>query len=844
MRLISKQKGKKTSKSPSIEITFSSCVRDKPQKPVKDNFTQCYCCGTLLKHPATVEKFKCSICQCTVATVQGGSENSHQPRNSASLKQLLKVVENCCTNLKHVSRPITSFKRHEIFSPVEEYLATVFSDTSNLNESFVGKDHNNIIDYDSVSKFYKVILELPTKRPFYKLTVLCNELLKKPRMRVGRDTHPTSAILKLRWIFIILQIPILKDGLITRDNASRLEFVSPQLRAILYEIIKRCIGYLSSVNSETGKQYVHYLKRLDKLHFCEHVDLINLYITFHFTRILQSRLALKRDLNSPGFDEFHDSEKLNPSIREVPAESIPRAVNSFLRPSHDSKHVLPASFKFKIADYGNNWHIRTASRLALFYFAANQSKKKCSISRFYNTMVDFIDYKKDFDQWKTMQRVTLSEREISKRNNFDDTSLILGDFYSKKQSMSQFTMCQFFYLLSLGMKISIMDYETRRIMEYNAEQAFLKALDKKLAVDVYLRIKVRRDHISQDSLRCIKGHQMDLKKSLKVEFVDEPGIDAGGLRKEWFLLLTRELFNPKNGLFIYVAESRLSWFNSMADVVQGARNDTLELFYLFGVVLGLAIYNGTILDLSFPSAMYKKLCHEPLSKDDFMELYPDTGRNLVKMLDYKGEDFEDVFGLTFEVNYLNPLTSKVNRKELCPGGANRSVTLDNRHEYVKLWMDFYMNKSIKASFESFFRGFRRVIESDSFKLFSSEELEQLLCGSQEKDIDVELLRTVTKYGPGWSPGHHIIEWFWKLFISFSYGQKKKLLQFVTGSDRVPATGVATIPFKITRLGADSEKLPLAHTCFNELCLYEYSSKERLENKLTLAINESEGYGFR
>ena len=75
--------------------------------------------------------------------------------------------------------------------------------------------------------------------------------------------------------------------------------------------------------------------------------------------------------------------------------------------------------------------------------------------------------------------------------------------------------------------------------------------------------------------------------------------------------------------------------------------------------------------------------------------------------------------------------------------------------------------------------------------------------------------------------------------------QKKLLQFVTASDRIPATGISTIPFKISLLGShDSDDLPLAHTCFNEICLWNYSSKKKLELKLLWAINESEGYGFR
>ena len=98
-------------------------------------------------------------------------------------------------------------------------------------------------------------------------------------------------------------------------------------------------------------------------------------------------------------------------------------------------------------------------------------------------------------------------------------------------------------------------------MEYQAERAFLTSLDQGKMVDVYLKIRVRRKYISHDSLNAIRQHQGDLQKSLRIEFVDEPGVDAGGLRKEWFLMLTKGKSNPSNGLWDYIRESRFSWFS-------------------------------------------------------------------------------------------------------------------------------------------------------------------------------------------------------------------------------------------------------------------------------------------
>lgn len=78
---------------------------------------------------------------------------------------------------------------------------------------------------------------------------------------------------------------------------------------------------------------------------------------------------------------------------------------------------------------------------------------------------------------------------------------------------------------------------------------------------LFLNIKVRRSHLIYDSLNEISRKQRDLKKKLKVTFAGEPGLDMGGLTKEWFLLLVRKIFRPEYGMFTYDEKSRTYWFS-------------------------------------------------------------------------------------------------------------------------------------------------------------------------------------------------------------------------------------------------------------------------------------------
>ncbi|AMD20606.1 HDL138Wp [Eremothecium sinecaudum] len=811
-----------------------------PQEPYIEFITSsCCCCGTILQHPINICKFRCSVCYVTV--VLKGITPNREPTGPFKLDEIKSLIAFCNEHYLELDKSEKHIKKHHVFYPVEEYIASRLMSIFPLNSSFETKNPNKIMNYEEVEEFYRLLMELPTKKPFHTFLLASNELLKRPQVSLASLSSGESKQKRLRayrWILIILEVPSFKQTLANVEAKCN----TPQFRAISYEVLKKVIGYLSCLDIPTAKELVHYLKHLGNEAFVSKIELINMYITFHFTRILHNLgKNLSHAIMSPQIEDFQSSQKLNPALangtRRINRANMNSFFTGFVKPitSGGAKETLNADFKFKPEEYSDDWHIKTGAKFLLLFYVVNQAVYKCPCSTFYNTMLDFVDYKKDFEIW---QKSSTKSIDQDKENN--NMSLVANS--------GPFTICQCPFLFSLGMKISILEYETRRLMEYSAEQAFLKALDRKQVVDVYLKIRIRRNFVTQDSLLGIQAQQKDLKKSLRIEFVNEPGIDAGGLRKEWFLLLTRDLFNPNNGLFVYVAQSRLSWFSitsSMNPELLQGQNNSLELYYLFGLVLGLAIYNSTILDLKFPRALYKKLCGENLSVNDFLELYPETGGNLLKMLEYDGDDFEDLFCLTFETSFSDCLNENVvHYQELCENGRNRPVTQHNKHEFFKLWMDFYLNKSIEASFESFKCGFFHVIEGNTFQLFGSEEVEQLVCGSNEQNLDVDMLRSVTKYQGGFEDTTPVVNWFWEILQEFDYSKQRKLLQFVTGSDRVPATGVTTIPFRISKLKSGADRLPISHTCFNEICLYEYETKEMLREKILIAIEESEGYGFR
>ncbi|KAF9898570.1 putative E3 ubiquitin-protein ligase, partial [Lobosporangium transversale] len=332
----------------------------------------------------------------------------------------------------------------------------------------------------------------------------------------------------------------------------------------------------------------------------------------------------------------------------------------------------------------------------------------------------------------------------------------------------------------------------------------------------------------------LSRNERDLDKSLRIEFIGEDGVDAGGLRKEWFLLLVRQLFDPQYGMFVYDDHSSQCWFNP-------ASFESLDQFYLVGVVIGLAIYNSTILDLPLPLACYKKLLNTPVALEDLANFRPDLAKGFDQLLNYDGDDVEDVFCLNF-VGVYEAYGESV-EVPLIPNGEDIPVTSLNKRDYVERYANFVMNTSISDQFESFRRGFYLVCSGHALSLFRPEEIESLVRGSAEP-LDIDQLRSVTEY-EGFNDEHDVIKNFWSIFKEFEDKNQRRLLQFITASDRYPATGIANLSFKITCMGShDSNRYPTTHTCFNQLCLYNYKGREKLKNMLLRAMNESEGFGVK
>ncbi|XP_077572291.1 ubiquitin-protein ligase E3A isoform X6 [Stigmatopora nigra] len=403
------------------------------------------------------------------------------------------------------------------------------------------------------------------------------------------------------------------------------------------------------------------------------------------------------------------------------------------------------------------------------------------------------------------------------------------------ESKFSFQTCPF--VLNVFTKNQGLYYDNRIRMYSERRLTALYGVVRGQQPSPYLKLKVRRDHLIDDALVRLEiistENPSDLKKQLFVEFEGEQGVDEGGLSKEFFQLVLEEIFNPDIGMFTYDEDTKLFWFNSSS-------LETEAQYTLVGIVLGLAIYNNCILDVHFPMVVYRKLMGKKGTFLDLHDSHPVLHKSLTELLEYTG-DVEADMSLTFQISHNDLFGSPV-LYDLKEDGEDIPVSKENRREFVELYADYILNGSVGRQFRAFKKGFLMVTnESPMRYLFRPEEVELLICGSRK--LDFEALEKTVEYDGGYSKDTTIIKDFWATLHSFGEEQKKQFLQFTTGTDRAPVGGLGKIKMIIAKNGSDTNRLPTSHTCFNALLLPEYSSKEKLRERLLKAITYAKGFGM-
>ncbi|KAK1759478.1 ubiquitin-protein ligase E3A [Echria macrotheca] len=397
-----------------------------------------------------------------------------------------------------------------------------------------------------------------------------------------------------------------------------------------------------------------------------------------------------------------------------------------------------------------------------------------------------------------------------------------------------------------------------------------------VATSKYLVLNIKRERLLRDTFDQLwRREERELMRPLKVHLGEdngEEGFDSGGVQQEFFRMAVAEALNPDYGAFSVDERTRMTWF------VPGSMEPEWK-FEIVGLLVSLAVYNGLTLPVTFPKALYRKLLGEPVTElHHIADGWPDLAHGLTLLLEWDETNgsVEDVFARTYEfsASVFGQNVSREMRPSLGEASSSAGdewpqfpdiawhsaghpapqtgnpgedeapmVTNANRDAFVSDYIRYLTDISVKRQYEAFARGFRMCLHPKSLGLLTPAILQSIVEGVQE--IDLSELKRYARY-VGWDASHRTVKDFWSIVKRYDEPMKRKLLEFVTASDRVPVGGIKNVVFVLQRNGVESEpnaRLPTSYTCYGTLLLPEYKDKETLREKLASALENAQGFGF-
>lgn len=363
-----------------------------------------------------------------------------------------------------------------------------------------------------------------------------------------------------------------------------------------------------------------------------------------------------------------------------------------------------------------------------------------------------------------------------------------------------------------------------------------------------IKIVVRRQHLLEDSINAVMSlGQNQMRQTWRFEFVQEPGVDSGGLTREWFQLVSEQLFDPASGLWVSSSINQMC-VGINPDSANACTGDHLVRYRFAGRLIGRALFDQHVIAGHLVPFLYKHLLGWPLTLQDLAELDEEFYDSLEKL-----RNIEDISTLCLDFTMTELIGGKPVSVELVPNGTNIALTKDKLNAFMEAHLRYRTMQRVLPQLKEMLLGFLDVVPEPALSVFDPKELELLLCGLPS--IDVADWKANTRYSGTFSleeAGHELVQWFWGTVADFDHDMRARLLQFVTGTAGVPSRGFAalhgsdgelkTFGIRGTEMGA--ETFPKAQTCFNRIDLPQYTTKEELCAKLTSAITLSAvGFGM-
>lgn len=327
-------------------------------------------------------------------------------------------------------------------------------------------------------------------------------------------------------------------------------------------------------------------------------------------------------------------------------------------------------------------------------------------------------------------------------------------------------------------------------------------------------------------------------RPIEISYVDESGVDHGGLYRDWLDACATELMSTHLPLFVQTpngrnnaGEDRQAWLLSPTPLTSAST----RMLNFLGKIMGICLRRGDVLPLSLSRMFWKLLVSEQPTIQDLELSDVAAAESIKQLMDLESirvgpDDFDSVFG-DIRFVYHNSQGVEV---PLMDGGVETQVTYDNAKHFAELVLKMRISESAEQM-ECIRAGLACVVPVSCLSLWSWRDLEIRVCGNPT--IDVELLKKYAIY-ESIEKDHDAVKFMWKALETFSQDDLKHFVRFVWGRSRLPPDGnhLWGNGFKIT--GARDippEGLPRAHTCYFQIDLPLYENQQVATKQIQFAV---------
>ena len=355
-------------------------------------------------------------------------------------------------------------------------------------------------------------------------------------------------------------------------------------------------------------------------------------------------------------------------------------------------------------------------------------------------------------------------------------------------------------------------------------------------------INISRENCLEESIVEIKN--VNLWREVKINFKGEVSYDAGGLFREWFIILIEELEKKEKGIFERAECDEISYvFN------KNLNEDSywVEKYLCFiGKLMAKSIIDNITINLSFNILIYKLILEEDIKFEDLKNIDTYLYSSLLSLKQMSPEEL-DSMEIYYTYQYENS-EGKLIIDELIPNGENTKVT--NIDDYIEKRINYIIKKS-KYLVKYIQDGLFKYIPKYILKSINAYELELLICG--KPFIDVNEWKQNSIYKGKFSKSSTCVKWFWEEIFKLNQENLRRFLQFSTGSSRVPINGFQNLESNRGELAKyclnsvpynkNGNNYIRAHTCFNRLDVPQFKKKEEVHDAIQFVLKNITGFGI-